>query len=91
MPFNNYKGIYHSIFLIIVFIILVNQEKTIVILKLFEPASQLAPFCPEAPENYIKITFPHSLNGEVVLVLLTILHVDHLLRLNYRNNSIFYV
>jgi len=43
----------------------VNQEKTIVILKLFEPASQLAPFCPEAPENYIKITFPHSLNGPV--------------------------
>ena len=66
-----------------------NQEKTIVILKLFEPASQLAPFCPEAPENYIKITFPHSLNGKVVIVLLTILHVDHLLRLNFRNNSIF--
>ena len=45
-----------------------NQEKTIVILKLFEPACQLAPFCPEAPENYVKITFPHSLNGKFIYI-----------------------
>uniref|UniRef100_A0A7M5UJ09 Synaptonemal complex protein 2 Spt16M-like domain-containing protein n=3 Tax=Clytia hemisphaerica TaxID=252671 RepID=A0A7M5UJ09_9CNID len=43
----------------------VNEEKTIVILKLFEPAYQLAPFCPEANENYVKITFPRKLNGAV--------------------------
>jgi len=40
----------------------VNEEKTIVILKLYEPACQLAPFCPEANENYVKIVFNHNLS-----------------------------
>ena len=43
--------------------ILVNEEKTILILKLYDPAYQLAPFCPEASENYIKIVFEKKSQG----------------------------
>ena len=37
--------------------VLVTAEKTILILKLFEPAYTLAPFAPEAYENYVKVIF----------------------------------
>ncbi|XP_057309364.1 uncharacterized protein LOC130647506 isoform X2 [Hydractinia symbiolongicarpus] len=35
----------------------VTDEKTILLLKLHEPACNLAPFCPDAPEHYVKIIF----------------------------------
>ena len=51
-----------------------NEEKTIVILKLFEPAYQLAPFCPEANENYVKIVFNNSLSGILFYLLITLIY-----------------
>lgn len=44
---------------------LVNEEKTILILKLTEPAYLLAPFCPEANESYVKIVFARKYHSQL--------------------------